>query len=617
MARGVRSWSLQVSAACHLWRREAALARQTVKPETPDRRKSPFLFDYKQEETTVAKQMVFDDEARQPLLAGASKLARAVRSTLGPRGRNAVLDKGWGSPKVTKDGVTVAEDIELDDPFENLGAQLIKEAASKTNDVAGDGTTTATVLAEAIFREGLKMIAAGADPMALSRGINKAAAAVVEAIAKLSIPINEKNKTELKQIATIAGNNDPSIGDVLADAFLKVGKDGVITIEEGRQSETTVEVVEGMQFDRGYLSPHFVTNQDDQTVELENAYILIYEEKISNAKNLVPLLEAISKANKPLLIIAEDVEGEALATLVVNKMRGILNVCAVKAPGYGDRRKAMLGDIATLTGGTAIFKDLGISLDAVKLTDLGRTKKLIITAENTTVVDGAGKKVDIEGRADQIRREIEGTDSEYDREKLQERLAKLSGGVAQINCGAATETEMKESKALLEDAKSATQAALEEGIVPGGGVALIRSEKVLDKIGLEGDEALGARIVRNVLDYPLRAIADNAGADGAVVVNRVRQQKNKNEGYDADKDTYCDLIAAGIIDPAKVVRTALQNAASVASLLLTTESLVAEIPKEDEGDDHGGHHDHGMGGMGGMGGGMGGMGGMGDMGMGM
>ncbi|MEX2121139.1 MAG: chaperonin GroEL [Pirellulales bacterium] len=559
--------------------------------------------------------MVFDDEARQPLLAGASKLARAVRSTLGPRGRNAVLDKGWGSPKVTKDGVTVAEDIELEDPFENLGAQLVKEAASKTNDVAGDGTTTATLLAEAIFKEGLKMIASGADPMALSRGIGKATEAVVEAIQKLAMPINEKNKTEIKQVATIAGNNDPSIGEVLADAFLKVGKDGVITVEEGRQAETTVEVVEGMQFDRGYLSPHFVTNPDEQTVELENCLILIYEEKISNAKNLVPLLEAVSKANKPLLIIAEDLEGEALATLVVNKLRGILSVCAVKAPGYGDRRKAILGDLAVLTAGTAIFKDLGISLDSVKLSDLGRARKVSITAENTTIVGGAGKKAEIDGRAEQIRREIEVTDSEYDREKLQERLAKLSGGVAQINVGAATETEMKERKVLLEDAKAATQAALEEGIVPGGGMALIRSEKALDKLDLTGDEALGARIVRNVLDYPLRCIADNAGVDGAVVVNRVRQLKNKNEGYDADRDTYCDLVAAGIIDPAKVVRCALQNAASVASLLLTTESLVAEIPKEDEGgEDHAGH-DHGMGGMGGMGGGMGGMGGMGDMGM--
>jgi len=562
----------------------------------------------------VAKQMVFSDDARQPLLAGVSKLARAVRSTLGPRGRNAVLDKGWGSPKVTKDGVTVAEDIELDDPYENLGAKLVKEAASKTNDVAGDGTTTATILSEAIFREGLKMIAAGADPMALTRGINKAVTAAIEQIAKMAEKIDEKSKKELRQIATIAGNNDPTIGDVLADAFLKVGKDGVITVEEGKQSETTVEVVEGMQFDRGYLSPHFVTNPDAQTVELENALILLYEEKISNVKSLVPLLEAVSKAGKPLLIVAEDIEGEALATLVVNKMRGILNVCAVKAPGYGDRRKAMLGDLAVLTGGTAIFKDLGIQLDSVKLTDLGKVKKIHIDAENTTIVGGGGKKADIDGRAEQIRKEITVTDSEYDREKLQERLAKLAGGVAQINCGAATETEMKERKWLLDDAKCAVQAALEEGIVPGGGVALLRCEKAIDALKLEGDEALGVKIIRNVLDYPLRCIAQNAGLEGAVVVNRVRQLKGKNDGYDADKDTYTDLVAAGIIDPAKVVRTALQNAASVASLLLTTESLICDIPKDDEGDDHAGHDHHGMGG-----GGMGGMdmGGMGGMGMGM
>jgi chaperonin GroEL len=559
----------------------------------------------------VAKQMVFSDDARQPLLAGVSKLARAVRSTLGPRGRNAVLDKGWGSPKVTKDGVTVAEDIDLDDPYENLGARLVKEAASKTNDVAGDGTTTATILSEAIFREGLKMIAAGADPMALSRGIAKAVEAVIEQIKKMATKIDATSKKDLKQIATIAGNNDPTIGEVLADAFIQVGKDGVITVEEGKQSETSVEVVEGMQFDRGYLSPHFVTNADNQTVELENVQILIYEEKISNVKTLVPLLEAVSKSGKPLLIIAEDIEGEALATLVVNKMRGILNVCAVKAPGYGDRRKAILGDLATLTGGKAIFKDLGIQLDAVQLTDLGRAKKITIDGENTIVVGGAGKKADIDGRAEQIRKEILVTDSEYDREKLQERLAKLAGGVAQINCGAATETEMKERKALLEDAKCAVKAALEEGIVPGGGVALLRCEKAIDALKLEGDAALGARIIRNVLDNPLRCIAQNAGLDGGVVVNRVRQLKGKNEGYDADKNTYCDLVAAGIVDPAKVVRTALQNASSVASLLLTTESLITDIPKEDDGDDHAGHDHHGMGG-GGMGGmDMGGMGGMG------
>jgi chaperonin GroEL len=561
----------------------------------------------------VAKQMLFDEECRKALAGGVSKLAKAVTSTLGPRGRNAVLDKGWGSPKVTKDGVTVAEDIELDDPYENLGAQLVKEAASKTNEVAGDGTTTATVLAEAIFKEGLKMIAAGADPMALSRGIQKAVEAVVDGVAKLAKKIDEKNKTEIRQIATIAGNNDPTIGDVLADAFLKVGKDGVITVEEGRQAETTVEIVEGMQFDRGYLSPHFVTNEDEQTVELEDCLILLHEEKITSAKNLVPLLEAVAKAGKPLLIVAEDLEGEALATLVVNKLRGILKVCAVKAPGYGDRRKAMLGDIAVLTTAQPIFKDLGIELESVKLSDLGKCKKVIITSEETTIVSGAGKKAEIEGRIDQIRKEIEATDSEYDREKLQERLAKLAGGVAQINVGAATETEMKERKTLIEDGKCATQAALEEGIVPGGGVALIRAGKAAERLDLEGDEALGAKIIANVLDYPLRAIADNAGVDGAVVVNKVRNLKNKTEGYDADRDRYGDMLEFGIIDPAKVVRTALQNGASVACLLLTTDSLITEIPKEEE-EGPGDHHDHhGMGGgMGGMGGGMGGMGGMGD-----
>jgi chaperonin GroEL len=565
----------------------------------------------------VAKQMVFDDEARQPLLAGVSKLARAVKSTLGPRGRNAVLDKGWGSPKVTKDGVTVAEDIDLEDPYENLGAQLVKEAASKTNDVAGDGTTTATVLAEAIFREGLKMIAAGADPMALSRGIHRAVEAVSKSILSMATPINEKNKKELMQIATIAGNNDPSIGNVLADAFLKVGKDGVITVEEGKQSETTVDVVEGMQFDRGFLSPHFVTDAESQVCELENPYILIFEEKVSSAKNLVPLLEAVSKSGKPLVVIAEDVEGEALATLVVNKLRGIVQSVAIKAPGYGDRRKAILGDLAVLTGGQAIFKDLGISLDAVKLSDLGRAKKVIIEAENTTLVGGAGSKDAIDGRAKQIRAEIETTTSDYDREKLQERLAKLAGGVAQINVGAVTETEMKERKALIDDAKSAVQAALAEGIVPGGGVALLKSEKAIESLIAKGDlsddEAMGARIVKQALRYPLEAIAGNAGMDGSVVVNRVRHMKGKNDGYDADKGEYCDLVSAGVIDPAKVVRTALQNASSVAALLLTTDSLVTEIPKAEEESAGEGHDHHGMGG--GMGGmpGMGGMGGMGGM----
>ena len=566
----------------------------------------------------MAKQMVFDDKARQSLLTGVSKLARAVRSTLGPRGRNAVLDKGWGSPRVTKDGVTVAEDIELDDVFENLGAQLVKEAASKTNEVAGDGTTTATILSEAIFREGLKMIAGGADPMALSRGIHQAVDAVCSNIGSLAQEIDSKNKREIQQVATIAGNNDPSIGNVLAEAFIKVGKNGVITVEEGRANKTTVDVVEGMQFERGFLSPHFVTNETEVIVELEDCYILLFEEKITNNKKLIPLLEAVSKAKKPLLIIAEDIEGEALATLVVNKMRGILEVCAVKAPGYGDRRKAIMGDIGVLTRGTPIFKDLGIELESVKITDLGQAKKIKITSEECIIVGGKGTKEDIEGRADQIRREIGVTESEYDCEKLQERLAKLAGGVAQINCGAATETEMKERKALLEDAKSATQAALEEGIVAGGGVALIRTEAAIEKLNLTGDEALGAQIIQNVLDYPLREIAHNAGLDGAVIVNRVRKLRGKNEGYNADKDKYGDMVEMGVIEPAKVVRTALQNASSVASLLLTTECLVTEIPVEEDDDDHHDHHhDHGMGGgmpgmggMGGMGGGMPGMGGM-------
>ncbi|TWT90121.1 60 kDa chaperonin [Pseudobythopirellula maris] len=565
--------------------------------------------------------MVFEDDARKPLAAGVEKLARAVKSTLGPRGRNAVLDKGWGSPKVTKDGVTVAEDIDLSDPYENLGAQLVKEAASKTNDVAGDGTTTATVLAEGIFREGLKMLAAGADAMALSRGIAKGVEAVGAAILKSADAIDVKDKKSLQQIATIAGNNDPSIGTVLADAFAKVGKDGVITVDEGRGAETSVELVEGMQFDRGYLSPHFVTDEDDMEAVLENCQILVFEEKISSAKSMVPLLEEVSKNGKPLLIIAEDVDGEALATLVVNKMRGIVQVCAVKAPGYGDRRKAMLGDLAALTGGSAIFKDLGIKLDGVQVTDLGKAKKVIVASGTTTIVGGGGGKDAIQARADQIRAEIDSTDSDYDREKLQERLAKIAGGVAQIKVGASTESEMKERKDLFDDARAATQAALEEGIVPGGGVALLRSEKAIDKLDLEGDEKLGAQIIKNVLCWPLKCIATNAGVDGDVVVNRVRQMKGKTEGYNADKDDYVDLVAAGVIDPAKVVRTALQNAASVAALLLTTDSLICDIPSDDEPAGPGGH-DHGMGGMGGgmpgmggMGGGMPGMGGMGGMGM--
>jgi len=560
----------------------------------------------------VAKLMSFDEDARKSLLAGVGKLSRAVGSTLGPRGRNAVLDKGWGAPKVTKDGVTVAEDIDLENAFENMGAQLVKEAASKTSDVAGDGTTTATVLAEAIFKEGLKFIASGADPMSLSRGIQKAVVAIGEELKKHAEPVDAKSKKATQMVATIAGNNDPEIGRILAEALIEVGKDGVITVEEGRQVTTTVEHVEGMQFDRGYLSPHFVTDQDSQECELENCKILIFEEKISSAKVLVPLLEKVSKARVPLLVIAEDLEGEALATLVVNKLRGILNVAAVKAPGYGDRRKAMLGDLAVLTGGKAIFKDLGIKLENVQLSDLGTAKKVKIDAENTTIVQGAGSKKEIDGRADQIRREIGETDSEYDREKLQERLAKLAGGVAQINVGAATETAMKERKDLIEDALAATRAAIEEGIVPGGGVALIRSAGAIAKLDLEGDEALGAKIVNNVLDMPLRLIASNAGMDGSVVANNVKKLKSKTHGYDALNDRYGDMIEFGIVDPCKVTRSALQNAASVACLLLTTESIIVDEPKKESDDHH--HDDHHD--MGGMGGGMGGMGGMGMGGMG-
>ncbi len=561
----------------------------------------------------MAKLMSFDEEARKSLLAGVGKLSRAVGSTLGPRGRNAVLDKGWGAPKVTKDGVTVAEDIDLENPFENMGAQLVKEAASKTSDVAGDGTTTATILAEAIYKEGIKFISTGADPMSLSRGLQKAVAAIGDELKKLAKPVDATDKKATQTVATIAGNNDPEIGRILAEALIEVGKDGVITVEEGRQVNTTVEHVEGMQFDRGYLSPHFVTDPDSQECELENCRILIYEEKITSAKALVPLLEKISKERVPLLVIAEDLEGEALATLVVNKLRGILSVAAVKAPGYGDRRKAILGDIAVLTGGKAIFKDLGIKLENVQLSDLGVAKKITIDAENTTVVQGKGSKAEIEGRADQIRREITETDSEYDREKLQERLAKLAGGVAQINVGAPTETAMKERKDLIEDALAATRAAIEEGVVPGGGVALIRCADAIGKLDLSGDERLGAKIIENVLDVPLRLIAENAGVDGSVVANKVKKIKNKTHGWNALTEEYGDMYDFGVVDPCKVTRSALQNAASVASLLLTTESIIVDEPKKEE-DHHAGHDDHHD--MGGMGGGMGGMGGMGMGGMG-
>ena len=560
----------------------------------------------------MAKLLTFDEEARKSLLSGVSKLSRAVASTLGPRGRNAVLDKGWGAPKVTKDGVTVAEDIELEDPYENVAVQLVKEAASKTNDVAGDGTTTATVLAEALFRSALKYIAAGADAMALSRGANKAVAVVVEALGKMSKPVKATDRESIAKVAAIAGNNNAEIGEILADALMKVGKDGVITVEEGRHVTTEVELVEGMQFDRGYLSPHFITNDDEQEVVFDNCRILLHEEKISSAKQMVPLLEAISKGGVPLLIIAEDVEGEALATLVVNKMRGIVKVAAVKAPGYGDRRKAMMEDIAVLTGGKAFFKDLGIKLENVQLSDLGKAKRIRIDANKTIIVEGGGKKADITGRVEQIRREIDGTDSEYDREKLQERLAKLAGGVAQINVGAATETEMKERKDLIDDALAATRAAIEEGIVPGGGVALLRCAAALDELSLKKDEEYGVQLVQGVLEMPLRMIAENAGLDGAMVANRVKKEKKVNYGYDALNEKYGDMLAFGVIDPTKVVRTSLQNAMSVATLLMTTDCIVVNEPKkaEDEHhDDH--HHDGGGGGMGGMGmGGMGGMGGM-------
>jgi chaperonin GroEL len=552
----------------------------------------------------AAKILEFDADARKSLLEGVTKLARAVKATLGPKGRNAVLDKGWGAPTVTKDGVTVAEEIELSNKFQNIGAKLVKEAASKTSDVAGDGTTTATVLAEAIFREGYRNLTAGADAMALARGIRRAVEAVIENLKKQSKPIS--GKADIANVASISANNDREIGTIMADAFERVGKDGVITVEEGKSLETFVDVVEGMQFDRGYLSPNFVTNPDEMICELEKAFVLVYEDKISSATKLIPLLEKIQKAKRPLLVIAEDVEGEALATLVVNKLRGILNVCAVKAPGYGDRRKAMLEDIAILTGGTAVMKDLGIELDKVEIHQLGQAKLVRVDNDNTTIIEGAGDTKSIQGRIEQIRREIDITTSDYDREKLQERLAKLAGGVAQINVGAATEAELKEKKARIEDALHATRAAVAEGVVPGGGVALIRAMKALNggsNLKLEGDEAAGVKIVRQALTAPLKQIAENAGTSGSVVVRRVMESKD-NDGFNALTGEYVDVVKAGIITPTKVERTALQNAAEVAILLLTTDCIVVEKPKaKDEGGDH--HHDHG--------GGMGGMGGMGDM----
>jgi len=528
----------------------------------------------------AAKQLQFDENARHTLLRGIEKLAKAVKATLGPSGRNVILDKKFGSPTITKDGVTVAKEIELEDPYENMGAQLVREVASKTSDVAGDGTTTATILAESIYKEGLRNVTAGANPTSLQRGIMKGVDAIVEELKKLSKKVSDR--TEIAQVATVSANWDKTIGEIIADAMDKVGKDGTITVEEAKSIETTLEVVEGMQFDKGYLSPYFVTNAEAMEAILENAYILIYEKKISSLKDLLPLLEKVAKAGRPLLIISEDVEGEALATLVVNKLRGTLQVCAVKAPGFGDRRKAMLEDIAVLTGGRLISEDLGIKLENIKLEDLGRAKRVTIDKENTTIVEGEGKKADIQGRVAQIRRQIEETTSDYDREKLQERLAKLAGGVAVINVGAATETEMKEKKARVEDALHATRAAVEEGIVAGGGVALLRAQKALDSVkDLEGDEKVGVAIVRRAVEEPTRQLADNAGREGALVVEEVKKRKG-NEGYDVSSDEYTDLVKAGIVDPTKVTRTALQNAASIAGLLLTTEALVTEIPEKEK-----------------------------------
>ena len=528
----------------------------------------------------MAKQLLFDEEARRAILAGVNKLTQAVKITLGPKGRNVALDKKFGAPTITKDGVTVAKEIELDDPYENMGAQLVKEVASKTSDVAGDGTTTATILAQSIYKEGMKNVTAGANPMAVKRGIEKAVNRVVEYLEEISKPI--KDKKEITQVATIAANNDAAIGKFIADAMEKVGKDGVITVEEAKSMTTHLDIVEGMQFDQGYLSPYFVTDVERLKVVLENPYILIYEKKISAMKDMIPLLENIAKSGKPLLIIAEDIEGEALATLVVNKLRGTLNCAAVKAPGYGDRRKSMLEDIAVLTGGSTISEDLGIKLENVTLKDLGRAKRITIDKETTTMIEGAGKTSDIDGRISQIKKQVEDTDSDYDREKLQERLAKLSGGVAVINVGAATEIEMKEKKARVEDALHATRAAVEEGIIPGGGVCFLRAIPVIDELKLKGDEGIGVNIVKRALEEPIRQIADNAGLEGSVVVQQVKNSKQFNYGYDALKDKYTDMIESGVTDPKKVARAALQNAASVAALLITTQALVTDMPEKDK-----------------------------------
>src|SRR5271154_6148121 len=545
----------------------------------------------------MAKQIVTGENSRQAILRGVNILADAVKITLGPKGRNAVIEKKFGAPIITKDGVTVAKEIELPDPLENMGAQMVREVASKTSDVAGDGTTTATVLAQAIFREGVKTVAAGSSTTGLKRGIERAVGVAVEELKKLH---KDVKGDMIAQVGTISANNDRQIGGIIAEAMKKVGKDGVITVEESKTMETTLEVVEGMQFDRGYLSPYFITDSDRMECVLEDVRILIHEKKISSMKDLLPLLEQTAKMGKPLLIVAEDVEGEALATLVVNKLRGTLQCSAVKAPGFGDRRKAMLEDIATLTGGKAITEDLGIKLENVKLEDLGRAKKVTIDKDNTTIIEGEGKNADIQGRVSQIRRQIEETTSDYDKEKLQERLAKLAGGVAVINVGAATETALKEKKARVEDALHATRAAVEEGIVPGGGVALIRCQKVLDHVKAHGDEAIGVQIIRRAIEQPLRTLVDNAGGEGSVVVNEVKNRKG-NEGYNVATGVYEDLVKAGVVDPTKVTRSALQNAASISGLLLTTECVVTELPEKDKpAAPGGGHGGGGMGGMGGM-----------------
>ncbi len=538
----------------------------------------------------AAKQLLFDEAARHALLRGVEKLAKTVKATLGPAGRNVILDKKFGSPTITKDGVTVAKEIELECPYENMGAQLVREVASKTSDIAGDGTTTATVLAESIYREGLKNVTAGANPMSLQRGIQKAVEAIVGELHKISKKV--KDRTEIAQVATVSANWDSAIGNIIADAMDKVGKDGTITVEEAKSIETTLDVVEGMQFDKGYISPYFVTNHESMEAILDSPYILLHEKKISSLKDILPLLEKVAKTGKPLLIISEDVEGEALATLVVNKLRGTLAIAAVKAPGFGDRRKAMLEDIAVLTGGRLITEDLGLKLENLGLEDLGKAKRVTIDKENTTIVEGAGKQADIQGRVSQIRRQIEETTSDYDREKLQERLAKLAGGVAVIHVGAATETEMKEKKARVEDALHATRAAVEEGIVPGGGVALIRAQKALDKLQLEGDELIGAGIIRRAIEAPLRQLADNAGLEGALIVSEAKRRKG-NDGYNIATGEWIDLVKAGVVDPTKVTRSALQHASSISGLLLTTEAIVTEMPEKKAAPAGDSHHGHG------------------------